>query len=135
MAKLQQQFHEKIRSAHYAVNTEKSYWNWIRLYLLQHYQIQHYQIQQSWIYPIEMGEQEASQFPPHLATYDRISPNTQKQALSELLFLYRYLLDKDIVIPDWVKPRKQHYLPVVITYQEVPKSLLNYNFPILQLPS
>jgi tRNA U34 2-thiouridine synthase MnmA/TrmU len=39
MAKLQQQFHEKMRSAHYAVNTEKSYWNWIRRYLLHHYQI------------------------------------------------------------------------------------------------
>jgi integron integrase len=128
MAKLQQQFHEKMRSAHYAVNTEKSYWNWIRRYLLHHYQIH-----QSWIHPIEMGEQEVSQFLSHLATHDRISPNTQKQALSALLFLYRYVLDKDIVIPDWVKPRKQHYLPVVLTYQEVTQVLAQLQPPYLTI--
>jgi hypothetical protein len=34
MAKLQQEFHEKMHTAHYAINTERSYWHWIRRYML-----------------------------------------------------------------------------------------------------
>jgi integron integrase len=128
MAKLQQQFHEKMRSAHYAVNTEKSYWHWIRRYLLFHYQIK-----QSWIHPIEMGECEVSQFLSHLATHDRIAPNTQKQALSALLFLYRFVLNKEIVIPDWVKPRKSHHLPIVLTAPEVNLVLSQLQPPYLTI--
>jgi integrase len=33
MAKLQQEFHKKMRTAHYSINTEKSYWHWIRRYI------------------------------------------------------------------------------------------------------
>jgi hypothetical protein len=33
MARLQAEFLAKMRAAHYAMNTEKSYWNWIRRYL------------------------------------------------------------------------------------------------------
>ncbi len=128
MAKLQQLFHEKMRSAHYAVNTEKSYWHWIRRYLFFHQQLK-----QSWIHPIEMGESEVSQFLSHLATHEKISPNTQKQALSALLFLYRLVLNKDIVIPDWVKPRKQHYLPVVLTHEEVNQVLAQLQPPYLTI--
>jgi integron integrase len=128
MIKLQQQFHEKMRSAHYAINTEKSYWHWVRRYLLYHHQIKH-----SWVHPLEMGEQEISRFLSHLATHERISPNTQKQALSALLFLYRFVLNKDIVIPDWVKPRKQHYLPIVLTYQEITQVLAQLQPPYLTI--
>ncbi|MFQ3172385.1 MAG: hypothetical protein ACI9DG_002426 [Oleispira sp.] len=34
MAKLQQEFHEKMHTAHYVINTERSYWHWIRDYML-----------------------------------------------------------------------------------------------------
>lgn len=128
MAKLQQQFHDKMRSAHYAVNTEKSYWHWIRRYLLFHQQIK-----QSWIHPIDMGEGEVAQFLSHLASHERIAPNTQKQALSALLFLYRFVLNKEIIIPDWVKPRKSHYLPTVLTIQEVDLILAQLPPPYLTI--
>lgn len=114
MPQLQQQFHDKMRSAHYAVNTEKSYWHWIRRYLLFHYNLK-----QRWIHPIEMGDSEVSQFLSHLASHERIAPNTQKQALSALLFLYRFVLNKEIIIPDWGKPKKSHYLPTVLTIEEI----------------
>lgn len=128
MAKLQQQFHLMMRSAHYAVNTEKSYWHWIRRYL-----VFHQQIKQSWIHPTDMGESEVSQFLSHLATRERIAPNTQKQALSALLFLYRFVLNKEIIIPDWVKPRKSHYLPTVLTHQEVTLVLAQLAPPYLTI--
>jgi integron integrase len=128
MPKLQQLFHEKMRSAHYAVNTEKSYWHWIRRFLLHHQQIK-----QCWVHPLEMGEHEVSQFLSYLATREHISPNTQKQALSALLFLYRFVLNKEIIIPDWVKPNKTHYLPTVLTTQEVDKVLAQLHAPYLTI--
>ncbi|MGR6871047.1 phage integrase N-terminal SAM-like domain-containing protein [Pseudomonas sp. HK3] len=36
MAKLQAEFHDNMRAAHYALNTERSYWNLIRRYILFH---------------------------------------------------------------------------------------------------
>jgi len=42
--------------------------------------------------PMEMGEPEISRFLTHLAVQEKVSPSTQNQALSALLFLYREIL-------------------------------------------
>jgi integrase len=93
----------------------------------------HQQLKQPWVHPSEMGENEISHFLSHLATHEKISPNTQKQALSALLFLYRLILNKVIIIPDWVKPPKQHYLPVVLIHQEVSQVLDQLQSPYLTI--
>ena len=123
MAKLQREFHDKMRAAHYAMNTEKSYWNWIRRYIFFHHVRN----------PIDMGGEEIAQFLTFLATKQHVSASTQKQALSALLFLYQTVYGQQVVISDWVKPRKSHHLPVVLTPQEVKKVLAQLSPPFLTI--
>ena len=109
MARLQQEFQKKMRTGHYALNTERSYLHWIKRFILFH-QKRH---------PIDMAEVEVGAFLSHLATHENISASTQKQVLSALVFLYRSVLGKTLVIEDWVKPNKPKRLPVVLTVNEV----------------
>ena len=92
MARLQEQFHLQMRAAHYAMNTEKSYRNWIKRFLFFN----------NMLHPKDMAEFEVSSFLSHLATREKISQSTQRQALSAILFLYREMLGKDLVIEDWI---------------------------------
>ncbi|MEY8240846.1 MAG: integron integrase [Cycloclasticus sp.] len=123
MARLQAEFHAKMRAAHYAMNTEKSYWNWIRRYLFFH----------NMRHPSEMTQAEVSHFLSHLATHDRISQSTQRQALSALLFLYQKVLGINLEIEDWVRPRKSRHLPVVLTPQEIKQVLDQFEQPFLTI--
>jgi len=123
MARLQEAFHLKMRAAHYAMNTEKSYWNWIRRFLFYN-KMRH---------PNEMAESEVSNFLSHLATREHVSQSTQRQALSALLFLYRHVLGKELIIEDWVKPKKSRHLPVVLTPNEVQLILSRLQQPYLTI--
>ncbi len=123
MARLQAEFHAKMRSSHYAMNTEKSYWNWIRRYLFFH----------NMRHPKEMTQAEVSQFLSHLATHENVSQSTQRQALSALLFLYRNVLGIELEIEDWIKPKKSRHLPVVLTPREVNLILDQLNQPFLTI--
>jgi len=113
MAKLQAEFYEKMRAAHYALNTERSYWSWIRRYILFHGKR----------HPKDMGALEVSMFLTHLATREYVAGATQKQALSALVFLYEKVLFKEVEIDEWVRPRKTKTLPVVLTVDEVRRTL------------
>ena len=44
----------------------------------------------------EMAEPEINAFLTHLAVKESVSASTQNQALSALLFLYRYVLDREV---------------------------------------
>jgi integron integrase len=123
MAKLQQEFHEKMRTAHYAINTERSYWHWIRRYIF-HHNLRH---------PNELTSSDVSHFLSHLATTEHVAPKTQKQALSALVFLYSKVLNTELIIEDWVKPRKSHHLPVVLSTTEVKGILSNLQDPYLTI--
>lgn len=123
MARLQEEFHLKMRAAHYAMNTERSYWNWIRRYLFFN----------NMRHPNEMAELEVSSFLSHLATREKISPSTQRQALSALLFLYRKVLGKELIIDNWIKPKRSRHLPVVMTPQEIKLVLSHLDGPFLTI--
>jgi site-specific recombinase XerD len=47
-------------------------------------------------HPAEMAELEINAFLTHLALKERVSASTQNQALSALLFLYRYVLGREL---------------------------------------
>ena len=46
-----------------------------------------------------MGENEISVFIIHLATERKVAASTQNQALSAILFLYRIVLQRDLILP------------------------------------
>lgn len=107
--KLLDQVRQKIRLKGYSYQTEKTYVDWIKRFILFH-QKRH---------PSEMGKDEVEAFLTHLAVDRDVAASTQNQALSALLFLYREVLNQPL---DWVNvlwAKKPSRLPVVLTRQEV----------------
>jgi site-specific recombinase XerD len=113
--KLLDRVRQAIRLKHYSYRTEKTYVDWIRRYILFHNK-QH---------PRDMGIREAEAFLSHLAVVDNVAASTQNQALSALLFLYRFVLEQDLPPVDALKARQSRYLPTVLTKEEVQAIISN----------
>ena len=77
---------DKIRLKHYSIQTEKSYVDWIKRFILFHNKK----------HPVEMGKSEIEQFLSYLASARKVSPSTQNQAFNALLFLYTQVLGIDM---------------------------------------
>jgi integron integrase len=105
-----QRYREELRARHYARRTVSSYEHWLRQFLRFH-RMRH---------PRAMGEAEINAFLSHLATEERVSANTQNQALAALLFLYRTVLGGDVGnLEGVIRARRCQRLPVVFTVGEV----------------
>jgi integron integrase len=117
--KLLDQVRETLRYYHYAFSTEKSYCNWILRYIYFFNKERH---------PKDMGEREIESFLSHLASKEKVSVSTQKQALNALVFLYRDVLliplDKKIAP---VRSKRKIQPPTVLTCQEVEQLLSQMN--------
>ena len=99
-----------IRVRHYARSTEKSYVYWIR-YFIRYHGLQH---------PNELREPEVSDFLTYLAVERKVSSSTQNQALSALLFLYRYVLERPLDDSlNAVRAKTRKRVPLVLTRSEV----------------
>jgi integron integrase len=109
-ARLLDRVRERIRVKHYSLRTEDAYLQWIRRFILFHGKR----------HPREMGAAEVEAFLSHLATAGRVSPSTQNQALSALLFLYREVLEVELPWLDGVvRAKRPKHIPVVLTEREV----------------
>ena len=107
--KLLDRVSDAIRLKHYSYRTEQIYKEWIKRYILFHHKR----------HPSEMGVLEIQAFLSHLAIERNISASTQNQALSAILFLYRYVLHKPVEFPtDIIRAEKSKTLPTVLTHQE-----------------
>ncbi|MEO1003388.1 MAG: integron integrase [Cyanobacteria bacterium J06638_7] len=104
-----QRYREELQVRHYARRTVQSYEQWLRRFLRFH----------SLRHPREMGSAEVNAFLSYLAVDRQVSPSTQNQALSALLFLYRELLERDLELEGVVRARARRRLPVVLTREEV----------------
>ncbi|PVZ63939.1 site-specific integrase [Pelagibaculum spongiae] len=80
--RLQQRYCEAVRQMNYSYATEKTYWQWIRQFLLFH-KMRH---------PEQMAEAEITPFLSHLAVKKNVSVATQRIALNSIIFLYRKIL-------------------------------------------
>ncbi|MCP4340018.1 MAG: integron integrase [Desulfobulbaceae bacterium] len=114
--KLLDQVRETLRYYHYAFSTEKAYCNWILRFIYFFNKEKH---------PRDMGEKEIERFLSHLASREKVSVSTQKQALNALVFLYRDVLliplDKKIAP---VRSKRKIQPPTVLTCEEVEMVLL-----------
>ncbi len=114
--KLLDQLRHAIRVRHMSLATEKTYVQWVRRFILFH----------SKRHPIEMAEKEVNAYLTHLATERGVSASTQKQALCAILFLYRHVLDRQPGdLGDLIRARRRRRLPVVLTRDEVRRTLSN----------
>ncbi|MDF3131285.1 integron integrase, partial [Kiritimatiellaeota bacterium B1221] len=99
-----------LRVKNYALRTEKTYWQWIRRYVLHHNRRN----------PSEMGASEIHAFLAHLALNDEVAASTQNQALNAVVFLYREVLKQDVGdFSTFPRARRGKRLPVVCSRQEI----------------
>jgi hypothetical protein len=70
---------DAIRVKHYSYQTEKSYVQWVRRFILFHNKR----------YPSEMGGDEVNAFLTHLAVAENVAASTQNHALSAILMVGR----------------------------------------------
>jgi len=108
--RLLDQLRESLRVRRYSLRTEDAYVDWVRRFILFHGKR----------HPKELGAPEVQAFLSHLAVDRHVSPSTQNQAKSALLFLYGQLLEVDLPwLSEIVRARRQPRLPVVLTPDEV----------------
>jgi len=110
---------DKIRFKHYSFSTEKTYVHWIKHYIFFHNKK----------HPIEMQKREIEEYLTFLATKKRVSPTTQNQAFSAILFLYKEVLGVDV--SKWniqaLRAQERKHIPIVLTKDEVKLVLENLN--------
>ena len=107
--KLLEQVSDAIRLKHYSYRTEQTYKDWIKRYILFHNKR----------HPKDMSVTEIRTFLSHLAAEKHVAASTQNQALSAILFLYRYVLNTEIEFPtDIIRAEKSKTLPTVLTTGE-----------------
>lgn len=104
----------RLRVQHYSLRTEQAYVGWILRYIRFHRRR----------HPREMGGAEVAAFLTDLAVNGNVSPSTQNQALSALLFLYRHVVGEQLPwMEDVVRAKRPKRLPVVLAREEVQQVL------------
>ena len=119
--KLLVQVRNNIRSRNYALQTEKAYVHWVKRFI-------HFN---NLSHPINLGHVEVNKFLSHLAVDKHVSPSTQNQALSALLFLYDKVFETplgDTICA--VRAKSIQRVPVVLSVNEI----LNLLGQLLGLP-
>lgn len=114
--RLQELVADAIAVRHYSRRTREAYWHWIKRFIF-------------WSgkrHPRDMGQLEVGQFLTWLASDQKVSASTQRQALAAVLFLYQKVLNIDIGWVDGIVRAKQSQrLPVVMTMDETKAVLAN----------
>jgi integrase len=101
---------EAIRVRHYSIRTEDTYVDWARRCIRFHDKR----------HPVDLGPSHVEALLTHLAVERCVSPSTQNQAKSALLFLYRVVLEIQLPwLDEVVAAKDQRRLPVVPTPSEV----------------
>jgi len=104
----------EIRTRRYSLKTEKVYLNWIKGFILFNDKK----------HPKDMGNQEIERYLNHLAVNRQVSGATQNQALCAIIFLYRYIINKDISGLRYSFTKREKTMPTVLTHEEA-KSIIN----------
>jgi integron integrase len=98
------------RARQYSPRTAAAYVGWIKRYVRFH-DLRH---------PAELDGDDVARFLSHLATDRDVSPSTQRQASSAILFLYRDVLGIELSVPDAIaRPPRPPRVPTVLSRGEV----------------
>ncbi len=109
--RLLDQLREAIRVKAYSIRTERTYTQWVRRYILFHNKT----------HPKDLGETHVTAFLTDLAVNQNVTASTQNQALSALLFLYKYVIQRELdpLTIQAVRAKKPARLPTVLTKTEI----------------
>jgi len=71
-------------------------------------------------HPRELGKEALAAYLNHLAAERHVSASTQSQALNDMIFLYRQVLEMDLGWLDKLeRVKRKRFLPVVLSADEV----------------
>ena len=105
-----------LRLRHYSYNSEKTYREWVRRFLL-------YTKLKS---PLKAKPDHVKRFLTHLAVERKVASSTQNQAFNALLFLYRDVLGVEFGdFRNTIRAKKSRRIPVVLSKNEI-KKLFKY---------
>lgn len=108
--KLLDRLRRELRIRHRSLSTERSYVGWVKRFIFFH-ELRH---------PQEMGKEEIEKFLNHLASDLGVAASTQNQALNALVFLYRWVLKREVgELDGLVRAKRPGRMPVVMTADEV----------------
>lgn len=116
-SRLLTQVKNALRAKHYSYRTEQSYIQWIKRFILFHNK-QH---------PEELDSTHIQEYLSFLATEQNVAASTQNQARAAIMFLYREILDKEMLLDSEeidfaAKPKK---IPTVFSREEA-RAVLNH---------
>jgi hypothetical protein len=123
--RLLDQVRDAVRARHYSRRTEKAYVAWIRRYILFHGKR----------HPAQMGAPELTRYLSWLAVERNISASTQNQALSALLFLYREVLEQEMIpatrfyVDRKTRQRRRHHLHESVVQRAVKEAVRAAGIP------
>lgn len=104
----------EIRVRHYSIRTEHVYEQWVRrfLHFLKGKTVE------------TLSARDIKEYLDYLATNREVAAGTQNQALNALVFLFKYVLEREPGnIGDFTKSKRPGRLPVVLTRDEVNRLL------------
>ncbi len=108
--KLLDNMRSEIRFRHYSIRTEKAYIDWVKRFIIYH----------NTKHPKDMGVSEIKIFLNWLAKEQNVAASTQNQALCAILFLYRFVIKREVEWVEGVKwAKKPKKLPVVFSKAEI----------------
>ena len=119
---LEQALAAKIRLKNYSIRTEQAYVHWLRRFVTFHRDRD----------PRELGNPDVTTYLNHLALDRNVSPSTQGQALSALVFLYEQVLGRPVgELAGLEAARKPRRLPSVLTRDEIRALLQQLEEPFI----
>lgn len=109
----------ELQRRRYARNTISSYLSWIRKYIRFH-KLKH---------PKYLSASDVASFLNHSAEIN-LSPSSQKQALSAIVFMYKEILSQDLGDIDFLRAtRPERHLPVILTPSEAHNVIMRLKEP------
>lgn len=102
----------EIKLRHYSPKTLKAYTGWAR-------HLQNYTKNKD---PKYLTPDDVKGFLTHLAVERKVSASSQNQAFNALLFLFKHVFKVEVApLKDIPRAKRKHYIPVVLSRQEVDK--------------
>jgi integron integrase len=105
----------ELRTRRYSLKTEKVYLFWIKSFILFNDKK----------HPEEMGNFEIERFLNNLAVNRQVSAATQNQALCAIIFLYRFIIGREIKGLRYSFTKREQSIPTVLSHQEAKSVIAN----------
>ena len=119
MSKFLNEIRDVIRTKRYSLRTEKSYIYWVKAFILFNDKR----------HPEQMGAAEIDRFLTHLAVNRNVSAATQNLALCAVIFMYRFVIKREIIGLSFSYAKKPKNIPAVLSPPEAGEIISHLSNP------